>query len=118
MTDPAQMQRFREMAESDPNNEIAHFSLGRALLEGGHADDAAKSLQRVIALNPNISKAYQLLAEAQLKSGHKDYAIQTLTDGINVAHRRGDLMPKNEMSKTLADLGRRCRSLPIRRRRR
>jgi len=99
------MQRFRDMAESDPNNEIAHFSLGRALLEGGHADDAAKSLQRVIALNPNISKAYQLLAEAQLESGHKDYAIQTLTDGINVAHRRGDLMPKNEMSKTLADLG-------------
>ena len=59
----------------------------------------------MIALNPNISKAYQLLADAQLKSGHRDYAIATLTEGVHVAQRRGDLMPKNEMSKILADLG-------------
>ncbi len=37
------------------------------LLESGDAAEAAKSFQRVIALNPNISKAYQLLADAQLK---------------------------------------------------
>ena len=93
------------MAESDPNNEIAHFSLGRALLDAGEAAEAAKSFQRVLALNPNISKAYQLLGDAQLKTGHRDYAIQTLTEGVNVAHRRGDLMPKNEMTKVLQDLG-------------
>ena len=87
--------RYRSMADADPNNEIAHFSLGRALLESGDAAEAAKSFQRVIALNPNISKAYQLLGDAQLKTGHRDYAIQTLTEGINIAHRRGDLMPKN-----------------------
>jgi len=93
------------MADSDPNNEIAHFSLGRALLEKGDAAEAAKSLQRVLALNPNISKAYQLLADAQIKTGHKDFAIETLTNGINVAHRRGDLMPKNQMSQMLGELG-------------
>src|SRR5438046_7842341 len=93
------------MAESDPNNEIAHFSLGRALLDAGDAAEAAKSLQRVIALNPNISKAYQLLGDAQLKTGFRAYAIKTLTEGINVAQRRGDLMPKNEMIETLNDLG-------------
>src|SRR5207248_2236400 len=81
------------------------FSLARALLESGDAAEAARSFQRVIALNPNISKAYQLLGDAQLKTGHRDYAIQTLTEGINVAHRRGDLMPKNEMIKSLQDLG-------------
>ena len=93
------------MAESDPNNEIAHFSLGRALLDSGNAAEAAKSFQRVIALNPNISKAYQLLGDAQLKTGHRDFAITTLTEGIHIAHRRGDLMPKNEMIKALQDLG-------------
>jgi Fe-S cluster biosynthesis and repair protein YggX len=105
VADESQIDRFRAMAESDPNNEIAHFSLGRALLETGDAAEAAKSLQRVLALNPNISKAYQLLADAQLKTGHRDFAVQTLTEGINTAHRRGDLMPKNEMSKTLEELG-------------
>ena len=101
----ADIDRMRAQAEADPKDEIGHFSLGRALLESGDAAEAAKSFQRVIALNPNISKAYQLLADAQLKTGHRDYAIQTLTEGINVAHRRGDLMPKNEMMKMLADLG-------------
>jgi Fe-S cluster biosynthesis and repair protein YggX len=100
-----EIERYRAKAIADPNDEIAHFSLGRALLESGDAAEAAKALQRVLALNPNISKAYQLLGDAQLKTGHRDYAIQTLTEGVNVAQRRGDLMPKNEMSKMLADLG-------------
>ena len=99
------IERYRAKAAADPNDEIAHFALGRALLEAGDAAEAAKSFQRVLALNQNISKAYQLLADAQLKTGHRDYAIKTLTEGVNVAHRRGDLMPKNEMTKMLADLG-------------
>jgi Fe-S cluster biosynthesis and repair protein YggX len=99
------IERYRSKAAADPKDEIAHFALGRALLESGDAAEAAKSFQRVIALNPNISKAYQLLGDAQLKTGHRDYAIQTLTEGVNVAQRRGDLMPKNEMSKMLGDLG-------------
>jgi Fe-S cluster biosynthesis and repair protein YggX len=105
VSDSSQIQEFRKRAESDPNDEIAHFSLGRALLESGDAAEAAKALQRVIALNPNIAKAYQLLGDAQIKTGHRDYAIGTLTEGVNVAHRRGDLMPEKEMSKMLADLG-------------
>jgi Fe-S cluster biosynthesis and repair protein YggX len=105
VADASQIDRFRSMAESDPNNEIAHFSLGRALMEAGEVAEAAKSFQRVLALNPNISKAYQLLADAQLKTGHRDFAITTLTDGVNIAHRRGDLMPKNEMIATLKELG-------------
>lgn len=105
MADESDIDRYRAKTEANPSDEIAHFALGRALLEAGNAGDAAKSFQRVLALNPNISKAYQLLGDAQLKSGHRDYAIQTLTEGVNVAQRRGDLMPKNEMSKILADLG-------------
>ncbi len=105
MADAEQIEKFRNMAQADPSNEIAHFSLGRALLDSGDAAEAAKSLQRVIAVNPNISKAYQLLADAQLKTGHRDFAIKTLTEGMHVAHRRGDLLPKNEMTQTLKDLG-------------
>jgi Fe-S cluster biosynthesis and repair protein YggX len=111
MTDkPSAIEELKSRAAADPNDEIAHFSLGRALLaptDGSAPDpaEAAKALQRVIALNPNISKAYQLLGDAQLKSGHRDYAIETLTEGVNVAHRRGDMMPQNEMMKMLADLG-------------
>ena len=77
----------------------------RALLEAGQHQEAAQSFQRVLALNPNIGKAYQLLAEAQLKTGHRDLAIETLKNGVTTAHKRGDLMPRNDMSKMLKELG-------------
>jgi Fe-S cluster biosynthesis and repair protein YggX len=105
MPDSERIEQFRKMATDDPNNEIAHFSLGKALLEAGNPAEAAKSFQRVVALNPNIAKAYQLLGEAQLATGFRDYAIQTLTEGVQVAHRRGEMMPKNAMSEKLRELG-------------
>src|SRR3954464_8135364 len=105
MPDSMRIEQFRKMAADDPNNELGHFSLGRALLESGEAAEAAKSFQRVIALNPNISKAYQLLADAQLKQDQKDLAIETLKTGAHVANKRGDLMPKGEMIRKLSELG-------------
>ena len=106
MTDAdARIEQFRKMATDDPDNEIGHFSLGRALLDAGRHQEAAQSFQRVLALNPNIGKAYQLLAEAQLALGQRDYAIDTLKNGIQTANRRGDLMPRNDMSKMLRELG-------------
>ena len=68
----SRIQQFRKMAADDPNNELGHFSLGKALLDAGQHQEAAQSLQRVLALNPNIGKAYQLLADAQVKTGHRE----------------------------------------------
>src|SRR3954465_14392912 len=101
----ARIQQFRKMANDDPNNELGHFSLGKALLDAGQHEQAAQSFQRVLALNPNIGKAYQLLADAQLKLCQPELAVETLKRGIQTAHNRGDLMPRNEMSKSLKDLG-------------
>ncbi len=97
--------QFEKMAEADPQNELGHFSLGRAYLDAGRNADAAQSFRRSVGLNPNLSKAYQLLAEALLKDGHRDEAIERLTEGVKVADARGDLMPKNSMIALLKDLG-------------
>ena len=106
MTDTAaRIDQFRKMSEADPNNELGHFSLGRALLDAGQPADAAKSFQRVIAINPNIGKVYQLLAQAQLQQGQRDLAIESLKTGARTAHNRGDMMPKTEMLKMLSELG-------------
>ncbi len=99
----ARIDQFRKMAADDPANELGHFSLGRALLDAGQLADASQSFQRVIALNPNIAKAYQLLAAAQMKLDHKDFAIETLKNGVRIAHARGDMLPRNEMLQTLRD---------------
>jgi Fe-S cluster biosynthesis and repair protein YggX len=103
-TDP-RIEQFRKMTNDDPDNELGHFSLGRELLRAGRADEAAPCFQRVIALNPNISKAWQMLATAQLQLNQRDHAIATLTNGVRVAHQRGDMLPKNEMTQMLQELG-------------
>lgn len=99
------VEQFRKMANDDPNNELAHFTLGKALAEGGDHRAALESYRRAIALNPNISKVYQLLAQSLLKLDERGPAVATLTEGVKVADRRGDLLPKNEMIAMLRELG-------------
>ncbi|MGB7157095.1 MAG: Fe(2+)-trafficking protein [Tepidisphaeraceae bacterium] len=106
MSDTAsRIEQFKKMAEADPGNELGHFSLGRAYLDAGQYTDAVVSLRRVVELNPNISKAYQLMADAQLKASQRDAAIESLTTGVRIANERGDALPKNAMIATLQELG-------------
>ena len=99
------IERFKYMTEADPTNELGWFSLGRAYLDAGKAQEAIQPLQRVVALNQNFSKAYALLGYAQRLAGDKDGAVATLTAGYRVAHDRGDLMPRNDMASMLKELG-------------
>jgi len=99
------IEQFRKMAEDDPTNELGHFSLGRAYLDAGMADGAIASFQRVLEINPNASKAYEFLAAALLKRGEREAGIAQLTKGVQVAHARGDVMPKNAMVRQLQELG-------------
>lgn len=101
----ARIEQFRKMADADPNNEVGHFSLGRAYLDAGQNAEAAGSFKRVIELNPNMSKVYQLLAMALLKLNESAQAIEQLTIGVKIADERGEFMPRNEMAKMLKELG-------------
>lgn len=97
--------QFQNMAQADPENEMAHFSLGKAFMDAGRLADAAASYERCTELAPQMSKAYQLAAECLIKVGDKDRAAQLLTRGFTIAAERGDLMPKNAMGDLLKSLG-------------
>src|SRR4051812_9099942 len=91
--------QFRKMAQDDPDNELGHFSLGKALLEDGQFVDAAVSFQKTVELNTQFSKAYQLLGQSLINAGNNAAAIQYLTQGFEVADERGDNIPRDEMAK-------------------
>jgi Fe-S cluster biosynthesis and repair protein YggX len=97
--------QFRNATEQNPADPLGYFSLGRALLEAGRHDDAVLALQRSLALDAKLSRAYQLLARAQLALGRREEAVGSLRQGVLVAHQRGDLMPKNEMIAMLHEQG-------------
>ena len=101
----SRIDQFRKMATDDPDNALGHFSLGRELLAAGQYDEAVRSFERVVQIDPNISRAYQHMAAALLKQGRRDDAVAKLTAGAKVAQSRGDMMPKAEMVKMLQELG-------------
>jgi Fe-S cluster biosynthesis and repair protein YggX len=105
MVDEDRIGQLRKLAEEDPDDQLAHFSLGTALLKAGRAEEAARFLQRVLALDSRHSKAYQMLGTAQKAAGHMDLARATLTNGYRVAHRNGDIVPMKAMAKLLEAMG-------------
>lgn len=98
--------RFEHMAAADPDNEMAHFSLGSAYLQADRAAEAANAFGRAIELQPEMSKAYQLAGEAMIKAGWTDKAVETLTKGYEVAASKGDVMPRDAIADLLRDVGR------------
>jgi len=98
--------QFEKMAHDDPDNDMAHFSLGGAYNQAGRFAEAATSYQRCIALNPAMSKAYQLAGAALMAEGREDEAADVLTRGYTAAAERGDLMPKKAIAELLQRLGR------------
>ncbi len=101
----SRIEQFRQMAEADPDNELGHFSLGRAYYDAGMMREAIASLKRALEINANLGRAYHLLGEAQLRLNERTEAIETLTQGVKVAAARGEALARQEMERLLKDLG-------------
>ena len=97
---------FERMAQADPTNEMAHFSLGNAYLQAGRHAEAAASLRRCLELAPEMSKAWQLCGQAELGAGWSDKAVQTLNRGFEIAASKGDRMPQQAIADLLRSVGR------------
>lgn len=97
--------QFENMVQADPDNDMAHFSLGGAYAQAGRWADAANSYLNCVARNQAMSKAYQLAGDALIKSGEKDKAAAVLAEGFKTAAERGDRMPQKAMGDLLAQLG-------------
>jgi Fe-S cluster biosynthesis and repair protein YggX len=92
---------FKNMAAADPENELAHFSLGKLYRESGAWAEAEKSLRRSLEINPHHAVAHQLLGEVLLAQGKREEAIGLLEHGVRLAHERGEFMPRDRMRRLL-----------------
>ncbi len=97
--------QFEKMAADDPNNELGHFSLGKAYLEAGRFEESAAALKRALDINPQLSKAYDFLGDALERGGQPDLAIEFLTRGVTVADERGDMKARDAMIDKLRACG-------------
>lgn len=102
----ARIAQFEKMASADPDNDMAHFSLGNAYLQAGRAAEAATSMERCVELNPDMSKAFQLGGKAMIDAGWADRAVAFLERGYTVAAAKGDRLPQTAIADLLRSIGR------------
>lgn len=98
--------QFEKMAHDDPMNDMAHFSLGNAYLQSRRFAEAAKAFENCIAVNPHMSKAYQLAGQSMIDAGWADKAVVVLNKGYEIAAGKGDRMPQQAIADLLRSIGR------------
>ena len=91
--------------EADPNNDMAWFMLAGAYSQAERHADAANAYLRCVAINPAMSKGWQLAGQAFISAGEPEQAAKVLTDGYKSAASRGDRMPQKAMGDLLTKLG-------------
>ncbi len=100
------IERFEHMAKADPDNEMAHFSLGNVYVLAGRHAEAAQAFERCVQANPEMSKAYQLCGQEMIAAGWEDKAVAVLEKGFEIAAGKGDLMPRDAIADLLRSIGR------------
>ena len=100
-----QIARFRNMVAGDPEDDLAAFRLGQALMEDEQYGEAIKAFEQTLQLSPEFSRVFQYLGECLIKSGNKDKAVDVLTRGWLNASDRGDRLPMEAMGKLLTSQG-------------
>ena len=73
--------QFENMTNADPENEMAHFSLGNAYLQAGRAAEAAGSFEKVMELNPEASSPICSVAGRPKTRTHPKQCALSRNDG-------------------------------------
>ncbi|MBN1441704.1 MAG: Fe(2+)-trafficking protein [Planctomycetes bacterium] len=105
MSPPDRIALFTRMAESDPDNEMAHFNLGRLHHEAGNLEAAEASLRRTLEIRPRHLQAMSYLARTLLARGERGEAVELLEEGVRLAHEQGELALRRAMSDLLREQG-------------
>lgn len=93
----AKKKMFLEVLEIDPEDPVALFGLGTALSGLGDWAGAETALGKASKVDQNHSAVYLAWGKALAELGRAEEALEVFRKGIEVASRKGDLMPLKEM---------------------
>ncbi|TVQ94949.1 MAG: hypothetical protein EA397_00405 [Deltaproteobacteria bacterium] len=104
--DAARKERmFKQVLDFDPVDPIALFGLGSALVVLERWDEAVRVLAQAAEVDRKNSAIFPLLGKAHEHLDQIEQAREAYRQGIEIASRRGDLMPLREMQSRLLLLG-------------
>jgi Tfp pilus assembly protein PilF len=81
---------FRKALENDPNNELAHFSLGNELYENGQYQEAFKEYELALVHDPNWMRVHIQIAKCCSALGMKERALASLDAAKGLMEKKRD----------------------------
>jgi len=102
MTDP--VQRWQQVVDTQPNNDLARFSLAKALFDAARFADARPHLQQALAKKPDWMVVQILLGKCELALGNPAGAREAFLRARQLAIDQHHEGPLAEMDQALADL--------------
>lgn len=96
--------RYEKMVEQFPQNELARFSLGKALFDAGAFQRAREHLEAALAKKPDWMVVQILIGKCELSLGHKASAKAAFERALQLAIDQNHEGPQMEMEQALAEL--------------
>ncbi|TDJ05100.1 MAG: tetratricopeptide repeat protein [Deltaproteobacteria bacterium] len=95
---------FHQVLELDSEDVIANFGIADISFKRKEFGKAVRHLEVTLKTDPKYSQGYLLLGKCHIEMGEKDKALETLKKGIEIASKKGDMMPANEMQRIFSAL--------------
>ncbi len=105
MNAPDPFARQRDVVARHPDNELARFSLGRALAEAGLFAEARSHLRVALAKKPDWMAAQIIEGRCAQSEGDLEGAIAAFRRARQLAEQQNHDGPLAEMDAALAELG-------------
>ncbi len=102
MTDP--LTRQRQMVAQHPQNELARYSLGRALFDRGEFTEAKLYLQIALEKKPDWMVVQILVGKCDLELGDRAAAVTAFVRARDLAIAQHHEGPLAEMEQLLSEL--------------
>ena len=95
---------FLQVLSIDENDVLANFGLGETYLKKNQLKKALTHLKKVLTLNSKHSMAYLVLGKVYEGLGQIKEAGEVYAQGVEVASKKGEMKPANEMQARLSKI--------------
>ena len=104
MNTDALIAKYEGLIKSRPNDELLHFSLGKALYDAGRVPEAETHLRAALKAKPDWMVVTMLLAKIALQQNDKAAARVLYEKGLELAIAQDHEGPEEEIRAALAKL--------------
>jgi tetratricopeptide (TPR) repeat protein len=100
-TQKSRRQMLEQFIAGKPNDAFARYGLALECAKEGDNPAAENHFRTLLNDHPQYVAGYFQFAQLLTRLGHLDEARKTLSDGIVVAQKAGDMHARDEMQSTL-----------------